>query len=84
MASFLLHSFVRSVDILRLLVPASFVIRSVNILRFVCLANSPGLFGKYSETFGFGKLPRSLGKYSEARGFGEFRRSFSNYRSLLD
>ena len=35
-----LISFVLSVDILRLLVPASFLIRSVNILRFVGLWRS--------------------------------------------
>ena len=83
LASFLFCSFVHSVDILRLLVLASFLIRSVNILRFVGLVSFPGSFVKYSEAFGFGNLPRSLGKYFEARGFGEFRRSLSNYSKLV-
>ena len=65
----------------QLLVLASFLIRSVNILRFVGLASFPCSFGKYSEAFGFGKLPRSLGKYYISASF--VVRSVT-IRSLLD
>ena len=69
------------------LVSASFLFRSVKLILlgslFWQVSYFVRSFCRYSEAFGFGKLPRSLGKYSEARGFGEFRLSLSNYPKLV-